>query len=179
MKVKNQQQFTYCTYPNFEIMYKMAYEDMVPCGAARNLGNNVLVNLAREIFEHKEESDGLPIRYLIKDASLIAFVKKDLYRGIENVPTNGNGFGLAGAVNDNHVTFLCFRSGDGQPIVCAIIFKSERKSNEIPECWNSEINIRKLHHEEILPDSDSQEAIAKLYIDYETNENGALGGGPM
>jgi hypothetical protein len=45
LKVKDRQRLTYCTYPNFEIMYNTVYKDMVTCGAAIELEKEVLVNL--------------------------------------------------------------------------------------------------------------------------------------
>jgi hypothetical protein len=128
---------------------------MVKCGAAKKLEKDVLVNYNGLIVETKGESDGLPTRYLIHNPKLIVFVdetgsntnqKTDAYRGNEQriVGADDLGFGLAGAVNDNHYTALCFQSDSGEPIMCAIIFKSERKVSEIPECWKSGINIRKI-----------------------------------
>jgi hypothetical protein len=188
LKVKDRQRLTYCTYPNFQIMYETVYEDMVKCGIAIKLDKEVLVNYNGEIVYEDNESDGLPTKYIITNTYLLVFVdetgnntnqKADPFRGNEKriVPSSGDGFGLAGAVNDNHFTFLCFQSGSGEPIMCAIIFKSERKKCEIPETWKSGIDIRKLRNETILPDS--QDDIAKLYIEEETLNGGALGGGPV
>jgi hypothetical protein len=188
LKVKDRQRLTYCTYPNFQIMYETVYEDMVNCGIAIKMDEEVLVNLKGEIIYNKQESDGLPTHYLMTNPNLIVFVdetgsntnqKSDPLRGNEKriVPINGDGFGLAGAVNDNHFTFLCFQSGTGEPIMCAIIFKSERKNGELPDCWKTGIDIRKLRDEEVLPES--QQLIAQLYMQTETVGNGALSGGPV
>jgi hypothetical protein len=62
----------------------------------------------------------------------------------ELLGSNGDGFGLAGAVTDNHFTFLCFQSGTGEPIMCALIFKSVRKNGELPDSWRTGIDIKKL-----------------------------------
>jgi hypothetical protein len=59
------------------------------------------------------------------------------------------GFGLAGAVNDNHFTVLCFQSGSGEPIMCAIIYKSEPKISEIPDFWKTGVDIRKLQRKKV------------------------------
>jgi hypothetical protein len=61
----------------------------------------------------------------------------------------------------------------------AIICKSERKVSEIPECWKSGIDIRKIRSESLLPDGATQEDVAQMYIDFETNDDGAIGGGPV
>jgi hypothetical protein len=138
-----------------------------------------------EIVKDKNESDGLPTNYIIKNPELIVFVdetgcntiqKTDHKRGNEKriVGTDEDtGNGLTGAVSDNHFTILCFQSGTGEPIICSIIFKSE-----IPDCWKTGIDIRRLRNEEILPGQDEEE-IGRLYIGFETGENGALGGGPV
>jgi hypothetical protein len=188
LKVKDRQRLTYCTYPNFKIMYETVYEDMVKCGIAKKLERDVLVNLDGEIVTDANDSDGLPTKYIITNPDLLVFVdetgnntnqKSDPFRGNEKtiIPSNGDGFGLAGAVNDDHFTFLCFQSGSGEPIMCAIIFKSERKTGEIPQSWKTGIDIRKLRNEAILPDS--QNDVAQLYLDNETLEDGAIGGGPV
>jgi hypothetical protein len=166
-------------------MYGTAYEEMVNCGIAIKLEEEVLVNINGEIIYKKENCDGLPTKYLTSNPNLIVFVdengsitnqKSNPYRGNENriLPINGDGFGLAGAVNDNHFTFLCFQSGMGEPIMCAIIFKSDRKNGELPDCWKTGIDIRKLRNETIL--TDSQQEIADLYLQTERIGNGALSG---
>lgn len=188
LKVKDRQRLTYFAYPNFQIMYKTVYEDMVNCGIATKIDEEVLVNLKGEIVYDKANSDGLPTQYMMINPKLIVFVdetgsntnqKSDPLRGNEKriVPVNGDGFGIAGAVNDNNFTFLCFQSGNGEPIICAIIFKSERKNGELPDCWKTGIDIRKLRDEELLPHS--QQQIAQLYLDNETVNNGAISGGPV
>jgi hypothetical protein len=62
--------------------------------------------------------------------------KSDPYQGNKKriVPNNGDRYSLAGAVNDNHFTFIYFQSSTGEPILCTIIFESE-KNGELPECW--------------------------------------------
>jgi hypothetical protein len=188
LKVRDRQRLTYCTYPNFLLMYETVYEDMVVVGAATRVENKVLVNLKGEIVETEEESDGLPTNYVINNPELIVFVdetgcntnqKTDPLRGNQKhiVGVDGDGCGLAGVVNDNHFTVLCFQSGNGEPIMCAIIFKSDRKVSDIPDSWKTGIDIRKLRDEAIVPGQ--EEEVAKLYIEFELGEDGALGGGPV
>jgi hypothetical protein len=187
LKVRDRQRLTYCTYPNFLCMYETIYEDMVACGAAKLLDNEVLVNIKGEIVDEKSKSDGLPTKYLLQRPELVLFVdetgsntnqKSDPLSGNEKriVGSNGDGFGLAGSISDNHFTVMCFQSGTGEPVMCAIIFKSD-KVREIPIHWEMGIDLRKLRNEEFLPEEENQ--ISQLYIQHELNEDGALGGGPV
>jgi hypothetical protein len=137
----------------------------------------------------KEQSDGLLTQYIIENPQLLVFFdetssntnqKMDPYRGNEKriIGCDGGGFGLAGSVNNNHFSVLCFQSGTGEPIMCAIIFKSAKECSEIPEYWITGIDIRNLQNKNILPE-DLNADVAKLYIDCERTEDGAIGGGPV
>jgi hypothetical protein len=187
LKVRDRQRLTYCTYPNFECMYQTVYEDMVACGAAKLLEQEVLVNIKGEIVHDKNESDGLPTRYIMERPELVLFVdetgsntnqKSDPLRGNEKriVGCNGDGFGVSGSISDNHFTVMCFQSGTGEPVLCAIIFKSE-KVRDIPIHWETGIDLRKIRNNEILPGTETE--VSQMYIDHELDENGALGGGPV
>ena len=48
---------------------------------------------------------------------------------------NATDSGVAGAVTDLHFTVLCFTLGTGEPIMCAIIMKSQRDIASMPESW--------------------------------------------
>jgi hypothetical protein len=74
LKVKDRQRLTNCTYPNFQIMYETVYEDMVNCGIAIKMDEEVFVNLNGEIVYNKQKSDGLPTHYLMTNLNLIVFV---------------------------------------------------------------------------------------------------------
>jgi hypothetical protein len=107
LKVKDRQRLIYCTDPNFQIMYDTVYDDMVNCGIAIKLEEQVLVDINGGIVFDKKEVDGLPTNYLMTNWSLLVFVdetgsntnqKSDPYRGNKKqiVPSNGEGFGLVG-----------------------------------------------------------------------------------
>jgi hypothetical protein len=50
---------------------------------------------------------------------------------------------LVNATTDIHFTVLCFNAGTGQPIMCAIILKSELDMSKIPLNWKYGIDITK------------------------------------
>jgi hypothetical protein len=62
--------------------------------------------------------------------------------------------------------------------MCAIIFKIAKEYSEIPECWRTAIDIRKLQNKNILPE-DLNTDVAKLCINFERTEDSAIGGGPV
>ena len=47
----------------------------------------------------------------------------------------------AGATTDLHFTVLPFMSGTGEPVLCAIIFRSEQHISEIPVSWKTGIDL--------------------------------------
>jgi hypothetical protein len=47
----------------------------------------------------------------------------------------------AGATTDIHFTMLAFFCGTGEPVMCAIIFKSELNVSQIPVTWKTGFNI--------------------------------------
>jgi len=58
------------------------------------------------------------------------------------MPKNiGDGAAPAGATTDLHFTVLPFISGTGEPVLCAIIFKSEQQISEIPVNWKTGIDL--------------------------------------
>lgn len=171
LKVRDRQRLTYCTYPNFLCMYQTVYKDMVACGEAKELQKEVLVNIKGELVETKEESDGLPTKYIMHRPELVLFVdetgsntnqKSDPFRGNEKciVGANGDGFGLAETINNNHFPVMCFQAATGEPVMLAIIFKSDNKVRDVPLHWETGIDVRKLQKEIILPGEEA--TIGKL-----------------
>jgi len=58
------------------------------------------------------------------------------------MPKNvGDAAAPAGATTDIHFTLLPFISGTGEPVLCAIIFKSDLHVSQIPVSWKTGINI--------------------------------------
>jgi hypothetical protein len=52
-------------------------------------------------------------------------------------------YGVVGATTDMHFSVLCFTSGTGHPVLCAVILKSNKEISEIPLTWKLGIDIRK------------------------------------
>jgi hypothetical protein len=55
-------------------MYDTVYEDMVKCGIATKLENDMLATFAGKIVNNKVDSDGLPTKYVISHPDLLVFV---------------------------------------------------------------------------------------------------------
>jgi hypothetical protein len=61
------------------------------------------------------------------------------------MPKNvGDAAAPAGATTDIHFTLLAFISGTGEPVLCAIIFKSDLHVSQIPVNWKTGIKILQL-----------------------------------
>ena len=59
------------------------------------------------------------------------------------LPKHATESGVIGATSDIHFSVLCFTSGLGAPIMCAVILKSKKEINDIPDTWKLGIDIRK------------------------------------
>jgi hypothetical protein len=186
LQVKDAKRSTYCTYQNFLLMYDTVHEGMVKCNIAEKLDNDVNVNIKGKNETNESKFSGLPTKYILHYPDLIVFVDKTGCNTNQKLdPLNGNkkcivrkktheGFGFIGSVTNNHYSVLCFQTATGEPIMCAIVFNSERKVRIIPQHWIYRINIQKLKNMS-LPDNTDE--IALMYVT--EAENGAIGGGPV
>ena len=57
------------------------------------------------------------------------------------VPSNNPNAWLQGATTDIHFTVLCFQAANGEPIMCAVVMKSEKESKDLPVSWKLGIDI--------------------------------------
>jgi hypothetical protein len=51
------------------------------------------------------------------------------------LPSGECSTGILGMVTDLHFTVLCFNAGTGEPVMCAVILRSEKESQELPYNW--------------------------------------------
>jgi hypothetical protein len=85
------------------------------------------------------------------------------------LPVDGEEFGVCGVTTDMHFTVLCFTSGLGDPVMCAVILKSNKEPSELPIAWKLGIDIRK----DIASGETTYELIKANY-----GEENAMAGGP-
>jgi hypothetical protein len=78
--------------------------------------------------------------------------------------------GCVGTNTDIHFTVLAFTAGTGEPVMCAVIMKSDKDPSKIPLTWRFGIDIRK----DIRPG----ETTAELFENNCCEEGGAMAGGP-
>jgi hypothetical protein len=137
-KVMDTNRRTYCTYENFANMYDCVYENMVEAGVAIKLDEEVMFDIDGNITEDPSKMFGRPSRYQITRPDRCVYVdetgcntncKNDgLIGGQRQVlGKNQKEGGRTSATTDLHFTVLAFTSGTGEPIMCAIILKSEKK----------------------------------------------------
>ncbi len=113
-------------------MYENVYKMMVEAGIAE---------VVEEAIQHEA---GLLTKYKLTHPKYLVFVNEtgcntnqlndgkvggELFIMPKNV---GNAAAPAGATTDIHFTVLPFISATGEPVLCAIIFKSEQPISEIP-----------------------------------------------
>jgi len=122
-------------------MYDNVYKRMVEAG------------IAKEVDEPIQHENGMSSKYVLTHPEYLIFVDEtgcntnqlndgkvggELYIMPKNV---GDAAATAGATTDIHFTLLPFISGTGEPVLCAIIFKSDLHVSQIPVSWKTGINI--------------------------------------
>jgi hypothetical protein len=108
--------------------------------------------LNSNILENESDSIGLksdihiihPERIVLVDETGVNINQKDdrnLGGKLSIVPTDDLDACLQGATSDIHSTVLCFQGGNGEPILCAVVMKSEKGVRDLPVSWKLSINI--------------------------------------
>ena len=139
--IKDIKRRTWVKSENFENMYQNIYEHMVEAGIAEYVEDAIKYDTGLEThykFTHPEyllfvDETGCNTNQL-NDGK----VGGELYLMPKN---SGDAAAPAGATTDLHFTVLPFISGTGEPVLCAIIFKSEMHISEIPVNWKTGINL--------------------------------------
>ena len=153
-KVRDQKRLTWCTLDNFQNMYDSVYDKMVLAGVAEKVHNQLMYDKNGNETEDESLMVGRKTSYRVTKPSNIVFVdetgcntnqRTDGYIGgrLHVLGINATDSGVAGAVTDLHFTVLCFTLGTGEPIMCAIIMKSQRDIASMPESWKLGIDQRK------------------------------------
>ena len=138
-RVKDVKRHTWCVFDTFEAMYKNVYDTMVESKVAEKVGIPLMYDISGNEVSCKESAYGLPTQYRITDPKNIIFVdetgkntnmKEDKSVGgkryVVPVDSIGNSCGYLGSTTDIHFTVLCFTCATGEPVMCAIILKSEK-----------------------------------------------------
>jgi hypothetical protein len=139
--IKDVKRRTWVTRENFENMYNNVYQTMVEAG------------VAEEVSKQIQHEAGLPSKFKLTRPEYVLFVDEtgcntnQLMDGrVGNecfiLPKANHKCGApTGATTNLHFIVLPFISGTGEPVMCAIIFKSEQEVNEIPVSWKTGIDI--------------------------------------
>jgi Tc5 transposase DNA-binding domain len=143
-KVKDAKRHTWCTYEHFEDMYNAVYHEMVVSGIAKETEEEVIMyDVSGAVTTDKTKMYGRPTKYELTHPEELLFVdetgcntnmKQDGHVGGEMflLPCEDKETGISGAVTDMHFSVLCFTSGTGEPVLCAVILKSNK---DIEDMW--------------------------------------------
>jgi hypothetical protein len=141
-RIQDNKRRTWCTIENFLNMYECIYESMVECGVAVKLDEEKMFDKNGNITEDPEEMYGRPSRYHLIHPERCLFVdetgcntnqKDDGHQGgklyvLDKNQTEG---ARVGSFSDLHFTVMPFIAGTGEPVLCAIIVKSEKKIEDL------------------------------------------------
>ena len=153
-KVRDQKRLTWCTKDNFSCMYDSVYDKMVTAGVAEKVDHDLMYDKDGNETSDELKMIGKKTRYRLTNPSNVVFVdetgcntnqKVDGYVGgrLHILPTNATESGITGSVTDLHFTVLCFSNGNGEPLMCAIIMKSEKDIASMPKVWKLGIDRTK------------------------------------
>jgi hypothetical protein len=145
-KVIDNNRRTYCTYENFSNMYNAVYENMVDAGVAIKLEEETMFDKDGNKTTDPSKMHGRPTKYkLIKPERCVYVDETGCNTNCKNdgqiggqrliMGCNQKEGGRSSALTDLHFTVLAFTSGTGEPIMCAVILKSEKKVEELPMNW--------------------------------------------
>jgi hypothetical protein len=125
------------TEPQIRQMYRAIYANMGDAGIARKLDTPVLMNANGEVVTDPKDALGLPCEYeMIHPDHLIFFdetgcntnQKKDGHKGGQKFVCGRNMTPKQqAATRDKHFTVLGLTTGTGEPVLCVVIFASEKK----------------------------------------------------
>jgi hypothetical protein len=124
-------------------MYDGVYAAMVEAGVAEKLDHEIMFDKNGNETDNETMMHGKPTTFRLLKPENCLFVdetgsntnqKEDGNVGgrVFILPTDCSEAGITGVCTDIHFTVLCFTSGTGEPVMCAIILKSEKNINEIP-----------------------------------------------
>ena len=143
------------TYENFSNMYDTVYDTMVKAGVAKKLPEAVWRDRDGFIVPTEEDAFGMKSVYVLEHPEYCAYVDETGSNTNQKADGHVGGrrfvflqgeteVGRLGAINDLHFTTLVFTAGTGEPIMCAVILKSEKKADEVPINWKLGIDWTKI-----------------------------------
>ena len=125
----------WCKFENFEKMYNLVYEAMEIAGVAKKLPQPEWQNEKGEKVSNREEAVGEMIEYELTHPDHVLYVdevgnntcqKDDGSKGGQKMLVGRGTEARTGcSTSDAHWTTLGFTAGNGEPVLCVIIFASE------------------------------------------------------
>lgn len=156
-------------------------------GVAKKLDKEVMLDIYGKITLDSDKMVGRKTKYILTLPEQVLFVDETgcntnqtedhLVGGrLYVLPRHENDGGKIGSTTDIHFTLLCFSAATGDPLMCAIILKSEQDIKDIPIHWKFGIDIRKnvvtgKNEVEILDDVE--------FLELNSGENKAVQGGSI
>jgi hypothetical protein len=136
----------------FKDMYNKVYAEMVTTGVAVELEHEVMLDKNGNQVDDESKMYGLPMKHKIVCPENIVFVdetgcntnmKLDGKVGGETfiISSDKPSRGMNGSMGHMHFLFLGFVSRMGDPIMCAVILKSEKQACDIPISWITGIDV--------------------------------------
>ena len=157
-KFRDRKREEWVQYHCFENMYigeRGVYNTMVKAKVARKLDNAVWRDTDGNIVESEELALGLKTPYELVHPEYVLFadecgantnVKDSGHVGgqLFVLPVEDKEYGKLGSTTDINFTVIVFQAATGDPVLCAIILKSEKPREAIPLAWTLGIDWSKI-----------------------------------
>ena len=135
-------------------MYEYVYNRMVCTGIAVKLPEKVFRNRCGQIVD-EEEAFGLATEYVLTHPHMAVYVDETGSNTNQKMDGHNSGelfavgvdqqeIGALGSAVDNHFTVVVFTAATGEPIMVAVILKSEQHRSKIPASWRLGLDYLKI-----------------------------------
>jgi hypothetical protein len=152
----------WATYDNIKKMYDLIYPELVDCGIAVKVQNDLFFDVNGNEVDSETQIFGLPTKYqMVIPGNLIMVDECGSNTNMKKDSRQGGKRGIAeinqpayidASTSDFHYTVMGFTASTGEPVMCAIIVKGEEDA-KIPYDWQLGLDVRKLKKvNDICPD---------------------------
>ena len=131
-------------------MYDEVYKNMVNAGIAKKVDEPVYFDINGVVVDDQQKAFGLPCEYVVTHPDHLIFFdetgcntnqKKDGHKGGQKfVCGRGMTPKIISATRDKHFTVLGLTAGTGEPVLCVVVFASEKKHGVVAD-WAEGIDI--------------------------------------
>ena len=154
-KIRDVKRHNWCTYQNFENMYIHIYDKMVQFGIAKEMEDEFYFDkTGKLVSEDSCDKFGRKTRYVLTNPEKLIFVDEcgsntsmanngNVAGELFITHNNGSCSGILSCMTDIHFTVMVFTAATRDPVLCAIVHKSNKNVTDLPLYLRYEIEVTK------------------------------------